>query len=1160
MKGRQDVPSPAILVAVKAHTKGFKEVNFNVVKAIMELFLALSEAHAAAKRPPENWICRDAVALSVEKIADRKYATVAPPLLTSLCIVSAPKTVSGLAIAFIGKVKSPIPHEALLKWHQDVCVDFGAAALGQGVNTVVPWILKEAESSNIKVRKMAMRLVGELHSQLGPVFKALILSGDLSSAVKTLVESGIDASPYDPASSTTARAKSSICGNGASRDSATDPSNGERRGPAALGGIEIPKMDLIDALPDDCVERMGSKEGKTAWKHRKQALEDVGAALEKCSGLISTSPQTLYAGLVELVRAMKDRLSDSQSNLKPIAAKNIGSLLSRCDRVAQAKLGKLVFGPLINAAMTDNKKMMRDGAIMALQVGTELHAMEGGGSNPLALDCLVGCLVAELKGSDFKAGGLHEILNFVTKRAQHLPKAMSLQSSKSQAQEAAFAASIVACLTSSKSETRAEAEALLKACSDHEVLTATSIQAGGKKLLPAQQRAVNGIIDGLGAGTSPDVVLEKENLSASTKSPTRRSAVARTASTRAPGAGSIRSRPSSSLSRSRPGGKSSARSQSSAAEGLRSSASSNAAGNESLTKGSLSGHPLLSDSPGLSTKDMRSSSLARKRENWPEYPEEPSESSFSSLKKTWSHLLPTASVDALFPKSGLQKQDDAEAGCALISRAVELANDDDDTVVFDQLDIICKWIACALCSRENTVGLQTLLTLLSDVFQCMISREVQLSDPEAAVLLPILLEKATASKSRFRKMFQDLISQINGEGLYPPQRYGPHICMVVVERTHHAKTRGLAMKECQSCVEKCGLDGIGKKGIQVTAKNFSEETLTENKTIGLDLIVVIIERMGGDLHKFARLCGNSNLSDKAKGLIEERWAKHEVHSRPGGKNGNITSRLRRPGTSSSRSSARGSGIPGFSLGSSGQKGRAREDIDADEDEDGFPTLKLSLGDAAQSSSSTRRFAQESLSSPRDPFTFQYSSQTHQDITVRAEPTVPNTTEESSPPSALPSASASASASTGQRSSGVSDLRERLARIRSTAGNTSRAGEGAAKENDVVQNDSCLGDGAAAAERENDEFDHKAANNLSPVSPDHVQRAEAEQDIANAMSRIDTLLSQSIPMAVDHPAITSVEESLRTIHAAVSGKGGENSSVIKNDLRGQTPLFLSQMSR
>lgn len=1161
---------PAYFMRCSSNPKLFtfpqKEVNFNVVKAIMELFLALSEVHATAKRPPENWICRDAVALCIEKIADRKYVTVAPPLLTSLCIVRAPKIVSGLAIALIEKVKSPIPHEALLKWHQDICVDFGAAALGNGVNTMVPWILKEAESSNIKVRKMTSRLVGELHSQLGPVFKALILSGDLSSAVKTLVESGIDASPYDPASSTIARAKISICGSGAGSGSGSGTSVDEGGGPAALGGIEIPKMDLIAALPDDCVERMGSKEGKTAWKLRKQALEDVGTALEKCSCLISTSPQTVYGGLVELVRAMKGRLSDSQSNLKPVAAKHIGSLLSCCDRVAQAKLGKLVFGPLINAAMTDNKKIMRDAAITALQGGTGLHAMEGGGSNPFALDCMVGSLVAELKDSDFKAGGLPEVLNFVTKRVQYLPKATVLQSSKAQAQEAAFAASIVACLTSSKSETRAEAEALVKACSDNEVLTEASIQAGGKKLLPAQQRAVNGIIDALGAGASRDVLLGKENFTSSTNSPTRRSAVSRTASTRAPGAGSIRSRPTSSLSTSRPGGRSSTRSESSVGDGLRSSASSNAAGINLPTKGNTSGHPLLSDSPGPSTKDMRSSSMARKRENWPDYPEEPSgSSSFSSLKKIWVQLLPTTSVDALFPKSGLQKQDDAEAGCELISQAVQLANDDDDTVVFDQLDIICKWIACALCSRENTVGLQTLLNLLSDVFQCMKSKDVQLSDAEAAILLPILLEKASASKGRFRKMFQDLISQINAEGLYPPQRYGPHICVVVVERTHHAKTRGHAMKECRACIELCGLDGIGKKGIQVTAKAFSEEALTENKTIALDLIVVIIDRMSGDLQKFARLCGNSNLSDKARGLIEERWAKHEQHSGLG-KNGNVTSRLRRPGTSSSRSSARNSSIPGFSPGS-GKKGRARvgtsasslrrEDANADKDEGGFPTLKLNLGDSAFSSSSNRIFAQETSPSPReDPFTFQYSSQIDQDVVARAESTEPNTSKESATSLALPSASVSA-ATQQQRSSGVSILRERLAKIRSTRG-------GAAEENNVTH-DSSLGDDGAGAKEETstemngEELDHKAAKNLSPISG-RALRTEAKQDFANAMSRIDRLLSQSIPLAVDDPVIKSVEESLRTIHAAVSGKGGVNSSIIKSDLRGQTPLFLSQMSR
>ena len=864
LEGRQDVPSPAILVVVKAHTKSFKEVNFNVVKAIMELFQALCDAHATAKQPPENWICKDAVALSVEKIADRKYSTIAPPLLSSLCVVRAPKTISALAIKVIDNIKSPLPHEALLKWHIDTCVDFGASSLGSGVNTIVPWVLKECESSNIKVRKMGMRLVGELHSQLGPVFKALILSGDLSPAVKALVESGIDSSPFDPSAASAERPKTSFCVG----SKATGASDGGAEGDSSSLGIEIPKLDLVAALPDDCISRMGIKEGKTAWKLRKQSLEEVGAALGKCSGLIATSPQSVYNSLVELVRAMKGRLSDSQGNLKPAAAKYVGSLLSCCDTNAQAKLGRLVYGPLINAVMSDNKKIMREAALTAISDGTQLHQLEGGGSNTLALDSFIGALVLQLKDSDFKATGLPEVLGFVASRADSLTKADSLQSSKAQAQEAQLAALAVACLTSSKSETRAEAEKLLKACTENGVLTAPSIRDGAKKLLPAQKRAVDGVIAGLGLGA--DEFHEKENRSSPTaKSTQRRSAVSRS-SARAPAGSSIR-KPTSSLSR--PPSRSSSKLPQ--PDGLRSSAASSNVGS-SLSPTIPSGHPLLSDNPGQSTKDMRSSSLARKRENWPEYPEEPSgDASLSSLKKTWSQLLPSSSVDILFPKRGMQKQDEAVPGCNLLSQAIVLAIEEEDTAVFDQLDLVCKWLACSLCGRENTVGLQAILTLLLDLFGHLKDKSYHLSDMEATVLLPIVLEKASASKGRFRKMFQDLLSMVVDDGLYPPQRYGPHICIVVVERTSHAKARGLATKECRSCVELGGLDGIGKKGIQVTAKAFSEESLAENRTTSLDLIVAIIEKMNGDLQKYARTCGNSNLSDKAKELIEERWIKHE---------------------------------------------------------------------------------------------------------------------------------------------------------------------------------------------------------------------------------------------------------------------------------------------
>ena len=66
--------------------------------------------------------------------------------------------------------------------------------------------------------------------------------------------------------------------------------------------------------------QQGSKESKTAWKLRKQAIDEVDGAVKKCSALLDTSPQNLKR-LAELLRALRDRLSDSQSNLK------VGSLL-----------------------------------------------------------------------------------------------------------------------------------------------------------------------------------------------------------------------------------------------------------------------------------------------------------------------------------------------------------------------------------------------------------------------------------------------------------------------------------------------------------------------------------------------------------------------------------------------------------------------------------------------------------------------------------------------------------------------------------------------------------------------------------------------------------------------------------------------------------------
>lgn len=128
-------------------------------------------------------------------------------------------------------------------------------------------------------------------------------------------------------------------------------------------------------------------------------MDDLEKAINSCSGLLDTSNLKL---IVDLLRALRERLSDSQSNLKPFAVRLIGSILAKSDKVAQAKLGKVIYPAVISSALNDNKKPMRDAALAALRSGTTVSDLEGGGPNGAALEFFVIALANELSGSEYK--------------------------------------------------------------------------------------------------------------------------------------------------------------------------------------------------------------------------------------------------------------------------------------------------------------------------------------------------------------------------------------------------------------------------------------------------------------------------------------------------------------------------------------------------------------------------------------------------------------------------------------------------------------------------------------------------------------------------------------------------------------------------------------
>jgi len=338
----------------------------------------------------------------------------------------------------------------------------------------------------------------------------------------------------------------------------------------------------------------------------------------------------------------------------------------------------------------------------------------------------------------------------VKKRAKDFPKSSTNSASKVYQQQQMLAIQLVACLTSSKVETRSSSEALLRKCVEVDTLSLKNIRKGIEKLLPAQQRTVSSVLENL---SSPEAQTEKKTKCKSRteirdKSRGRKSA--------------IKSRPSKIQ------GNDEFAIGKSVSEGLQQvpriyKKQSNSEMKEPLKSANDFGeeNPLQLKNSNYPSKDSRSSSSSRKRDNWPEHPEEPNRSEqLLSLKKVWPHLLQNPVIDLLIPSTGMRKQEDAIPGVAIIETAIDITFDEnDDYVIVEQLDLIFKWLICALYSREHTAGLQALLNLLRKLFNFLIKRKYQLSDFEASLLLPYLLEKASIAKASILS----LVTKVNFE-------------------------------------------------------------------------------------------------------------------------------------------------------------------------------------------------------------------------------------------------------------------------------------------------------------------------------------------------------------------------------------------------------------
>jgi hypothetical protein len=126
--------------------------------------------------------------------------------------------------------------------------------------------------------------------------------------------------------------------------------------------LSLPKKSLTTLLSKNILREINTAEGKTAWQVRKNAFESIIEACVKLGGYLLEYNKSTD----EVLRALKFKLQDTQANNKPVALTAIASVLTNMEVDSTVKALRTVGSALV-LSLTDNKRPMRDAAILNLQ-------------------------------------------------------------------------------------------------------------------------------------------------------------------------------------------------------------------------------------------------------------------------------------------------------------------------------------------------------------------------------------------------------------------------------------------------------------------------------------------------------------------------------------------------------------------------------------------------------------------------------------------------------------------------------------------------------------------------------------------------------------------------------------------------------------------------
>lgn len=439
----------ALVCFTSKQTNGFKISNIMVLKAAIDTFCKAATISAFDKYTKSAaWELLNQFS---EKLSDKKVSASVEAMLSILCDLCNGNLIIKRVCTLVEASKAPTTHQAFLQWLKQRISQNGLVQLP--VAAVVPFCMKEIEHKLANVRSSSVEVLGEMYSKCGPKLLSIIRMDDLPPQVKQVLETEFQRVGFDP---TTVQASMNE------------------------GGADLfPRKDILSMLEKGILKEMNFTEGKNSWQNRKKALDNVIAACESSGHYLEYNKAT-----GELVKSVKLRINDTQSNLKPVAMSALGHLIASFPPESGPKVLRAIAGSMLSG-LTDNKRPMREATIGSLQLAVTKNSET---SDPDLFMAIFPSL-SEALGNTI---GRQELLEW-----------MSLHKQDFRGDCSELAPVLLLVLMDKLAPVRLLSEQLLTFFLSQGLISKNSIEKVARDLAPASKRAIQGSLDRLAMVDGP---------------------------------------------------------------------------------------------------------------------------------------------------------------------------------------------------------------------------------------------------------------------------------------------------------------------------------------------------------------------------------------------------------------------------------------------------------------------------------------------------------------------------------------------------------------------------------------------------------------------------------------------------------------------------------